>query len=94
MSSAPSTGEDRLREQAVRRVGNQADFRTHLLIYVMVNAFLVVIWFMTGSAFFWPIFPIVGWGIGIVAHAWDAYGPARVTEERVQREMERLRRAR
>lgn len=94
MSDEPTTSEERLRELAVRRVGNKADFRTHLLMYILVNAFLVVIWLMTGSGFFWPIFPIVGWGIGIVAHAWDAYGPARVTEERVQREMERLRRAR
>jgi hypothetical protein len=84
--------EQRLRERAERRVKSQLDFRTHLLMYVMVNLVLVVIWAMTSGTFFWPIFPIVGWGIGIAAHAWDAFGPVDVvSEDRVRREMERMR---
>ena len=61
-----------LRELAVKQLKKQADFRVHLMIYVLVNAFLTVIWAMTGAGFFWPIFPIVGWGIGVAANAWDA----------------------
>jgi hypothetical protein len=52
----------------------------------------VLIWWLTGAAFFWPVFPIVGWGIGLAVHAWDAYGPDTVTEDRVRREMDRMRR--
>src|SRR5664279_6419847 len=36
---------------------------------MLVNGFLVVIWAMTGAGFFWPVFPIVGWGIGVAAKA-------------------------
>lgn len=81
-----------LRTRAVRRVRKRADFRTHLLVYVVVNAFLVGIWAVaTPHAFFWPIFPILGWGIGVVLNAWDVYRPDPVTEQAVAREMERLR---
>jgi hypothetical protein len=42
------------------------------------------------SGFFWPIFPIFGWGIGLVFNAWDVYREP-VSEERIRREMGRLR---
>jgi hypothetical protein len=30
---------------------------------------LVLIWAVTGAAYFWPIWPILGWGIGVLSHA-------------------------
>jgi len=34
------------------------DFYGHLLVYTLVNGFLVVIWAITNSGgFLWPIFP-------------------------------------
>ncbi|GAA4880497.1 hypothetical protein GCM10023203_34350 [Actinomycetospora straminea] len=62
-----------------------------MLVYVLVNSMLVVIWAFTGAALFWPIFPILGWGVGLAANAWDVYRPDPVTEERIQQEMGRLR---
>jgi hypothetical protein len=79
-----------LRERAIKRLKKKSDFRIHLLIYVTVNAFLVVVWAMTGSGFFWPIFPIAGWGIGVVANAWDAYGADVPTESQISHEMRKL----
>ena len=35
--------------------------------YVGVSVMLVAIWAMTGMGYFWPIFPILGWGISFVA---------------------------
>jgi hypothetical protein len=84
--------DDELRERAIKRLRAKAGFWTHLVVYLAVNAFLVVIWAFTGSDLFWPVFPIVGWGIGVVANAWDVFGPEPVTAERIQREMEHLRR--
>ena len=34
----------------------------------MVMALLVAIWALTGMGYFWPIWPALGWGIGIVSH--------------------------
>jgi len=50
-----------LRDKAVRRLKKQRDFRSHLLVYILVNTFVVVIWVLTDPAgFFWPVFPIAG----------------------------------
>ena len=39
----------------------------HVRAYVGVSVMLVVIWALTGAGYFWPIWPILGWGIGVVA---------------------------
>ena len=80
-----------LREQAIRQWRKRRDFRIHLTLFVMVNTFLVIIWAMSGVGFFWPIFLIVGWGIGVVANAYDAYSSDVPTENEIQRQMDRLR---
>jgi hypothetical protein len=66
------------------------DFHGHLLVYALVNAFLVVIWVVTGPhGFFWPVFPMVGWGIGVVMNAWDVYWRPEITEQDIEHEMKR-----
>lgn len=42
--------------------------RIHLTFYVLVNALLIGIWAASGGGYFWPIWPILGWGIGVAAH--------------------------
>jgi hypothetical protein len=87
-----TTGTEKdLREQAVERLKKKRDFRTHVFMYVVVNAMLVGIWAIVGGGFFWPIFPILGWGIGVAGNAWDVYGRRPISEEEIQREAERLR---
>ena len=80
-----------LHDKAVRRLKKQRDFRSHLLVYILVNTFFVVIWLLTDPhGFFWPMFPIAGWGIGVIMNAWDVYGRQEITEEDIRREMEHL----
>jgi hypothetical protein len=87
--------DEELREMAIKRLKKRRDFSGHLLVYVLVNAFLVVIWAVTNvHGFFWPVFPIVGWGIGVVMNAWDAFRYEEFGEERIRREVERLQRQR
>ena len=91
---ASGQSEQDLRSQAVDRLKKKRDLKTHVLMYFLVNAFLVVIWAVTSGddgTFFWPIFVIVGWGIGVVANAWDVYGRKPITEDEIRREQERLR---
>jgi 2TM domain-containing protein len=92
MTTATPAEEGDLREQALSSLKKKRDFRGHVFIYVAVNAVLVVIWAITSSGFFWPIFPILGWGIGVAANAWDVYGRKPISEEEIAREAERLRR--
>ena len=82
--------DEELRRRAMRRLHERRDFHVHVTIYLAVNLFLVAIWWFTGAGFFWPVFPIFAWGIGVVANAWDVYGRAEPTEEQIQREMYRM----
>lgn len=90
MEAAPRTDEE-LREQAISQLKKKRDFRSHVFIYLLVNTMLVVIWAVTGSGFFWPIFPILGWGVGVGANAWDVYARKPLSEDEIQRETQRLR---
>jgi fatty acid desaturase len=86
--------DEALREQALRRLGKKREFRVHLLAYLLVNAFLWLIWgvvyLSSGFWFPWPLFPLAGWGIGLVFHAWDVYGRSPFSEEAIARELERI----
>ena len=86
----PAGGQD-LRERAIARLKQKRDFGAHLFVYLVVNGFLVGIWALTGSGLFWPVFPMFLWGIGLVLNAWDVYGRKPVSEDRIRREMERMR---
>ncbi len=89
-SSEAVTGENR-RELALERLKKKRDLKAHLVMYISVNVLLIVIWAVSGTdTFFWPIFVLVGWGIGLVANAWDVYGRKPISEDEVQQEMDRL----
>jgi hypothetical protein len=81
-----------LRQMAVERLKKKSDFKAHLLAYVLVNTCVVTIWAVAGGSFFWPVFPILGWGIGLVFHWWDAYHALPPTEAQIRQEMDSLRR--
>ncbi|MEW5992062.1 MAG: 2TM domain-containing protein [Chloroflexota bacterium] len=89
--------QDQQREIAIGRLKAKHDFRVHLVIFVIVNAALIALWYVTSTgadgsvAFFWPIFPLIGWGIGVVIHGYTTFFPPSLTEDAIQREMRRLR---
>ena len=85
---------DDLRRLAIEQLRKKRGLQAHIVAYVSVNVLLVAIWSVTGGHFFWPVFPIFGWGIGVAFNIWDVYLPERMSEERVQREMRRLSRGR
>jgi 2TM domain len=83
--------ESELRERALLRLKKKRDFHAHLLVYTLVNSCIVLIWFMTGrNGFFWPIFPMAFWGIGVAMNAWDVYRAPDFSEAEIQDEMRKL----
>src|SRR3954451_10930243 len=52
-----------------RRSRLEMSVRTHLAVYLVVNVMLIGIWAASGGGYFWPIWPILGWGIGVGCHA-------------------------
>jgi hypothetical protein len=77
------------RQAAISRLEAKRAFGIHLVVYLLVNALLVVIWLTSGRGYFWPIWPIAGWGIGLGAHRWMTYSQKPISEEDIRREMER-----
>jgi hypothetical protein len=72
-----SRKEDILWQIAKKRAG----FKWGMAAYLAVNTFLVAVWFFTSRDhynYFWPIWPIMGWGVGLVFHYMDAYHGNRI----------------
>lgn len=44
-------------------------FRRHLLVFVLVNAGLIALNFTRHPDKLWPLWPLMGWGIGLAFHA-------------------------
>lgn len=51
------------------RVKELRNFYVDLTLYGAVNLGLILIWAISGGGYFWPIWVIVGWGIGMVLKA-------------------------
>ena len=64
--------DDRYR-RAKRRVGVLKGFYIHLATYIGVIGLLLLIDFLTGGGW-WFYWPLLGWGIGIIAHAFTVFG--------------------
>jgi hypothetical protein len=89
MSTVETLTEDR-RHEAIERLKKRSEFWTHLAAYLLVNATIVIVWFMTTpGGFFWPVFPLAGWGIGLFFHGMETFRRP-FSEEQIHREMARL----
>ena len=79
------------REAAIQRIKRKRQFQYQLLIFVLINAFLWIIWAIGGFGFPWPIFVTVGWGIGLATQAWRVYGSGGrpISESEIQQEMQK-----
>jgi 2TM domain len=79
----------------------RASFKTHAVTYIIVNAFLWAIWFMSGNRHEisfsnigwgnvpWPLWSTLGWGVGLAFHFAGAYIFPQANS--VEREYEKLR---
>lgn len=64
------------RDEALWQVAKKrAAFKWSFSAYVFVNAFLLCVWFFTigPDGYFWPIWSMLGWGIGILFQYLAAY---------------------
>lgn len=80
--------------EARRRVRLKRGFYSHLVTYLIVNTFLVLIWaFPAGRGYPWPLWVLGGWGIGVVSnfvHVFVFSSGSRWAAE--EREAEKIRR--
>ena len=82
-------------EAAKKRVEEKKGFRSHFIIYLCVNALLVIIWAFTDRAFPWFVFPLGGWGIGVLIHFLNTYVFSREADTiEIEKEAEKIRKRR
>ena len=92
-----STGmsEEEIYQVARKRVEEKKGFFIHLAVYVVVNIMLVLIWaFSSGGGDPWFLWPLGGWGIGILFHFLGVFVFSRRTgweTKEIEKEVERLR---
>ncbi|HEX6876887.1 MAG TPA: 2TM domain-containing protein [Nocardioidaceae bacterium] len=78
-------------EQARARLVRKRKFRGDLVAYIVINAFIVGLWAVTGFGSFWPGWVLAIWGVLLLLDGWDAFYRHDVTEEDIQREMRKAR---
>ena len=67
------TENDKLRKEAKARAEMKFSFYINIVLYMIINSMLIFIWYSNGMGFPWVIFPLIGWGIGVVAHYLSAF---------------------
>lgn len=85
-----------LRKRAEERVDRKIKFYRNLKAYVIVNAILAIVNWITVPDFWWVLFPICFWGIGVFVDFLQAYvfvdnlDSDNYRERKIQEEMEKL----
>jgi hypothetical protein len=78
------------RQHAIHRIRAGRHFTIHLVFYLALAAYFVAEWVRSEAPDFWPVWPLLGGGIGLAAHASHLFGwQLPITEERIQREINR-----
>lgn len=71
----------------------RVSFKYYVGTYIVINAFFWILWYFSGQqsspeGWPWPVWPMIGWGIGLFFHWMGAYVFPR--ENTVEREYEKL----
>ncbi len=86
------------KDEALWRIAKKrAAFKRHLATYVIINAFLWAIWYITMGRIVgldnlylaWPIWASLGWGVGLAFNYYAAYHEVD-KDTATQREYEKL----
>ena len=87
----PAMSPQDIEELARRRAKRKMGWYTHAFVYVVVNLALALKSAFTGHN--WAIYPMLGWGLGLMIHGLVVFvgAPAdRLRDHLVQKERERL----
>jgi hypothetical protein len=72
-----TSGNDTLYKEAKARVESIREFYGHLAVYIVVNLGIFLINLVTSPGAWWFYWPLFGWGIGVLIHAFSVFGEQR-----------------
>jgi len=58
---------------AKKKVEARMGFYIHLAVYLVVNTFLVILNLAYTNDYFWAIWPMLGWGSGLIVHGLNTF---------------------
>lgn len=89
VTAKPSTSTPATTEVSPSQLSERAEWRRSTLsTWAVFAVFFVILWAVTGGGYFWPVFPILGWGIGVAVSGIQAYRrPSALPHEQDQRSM-------
>lgn len=64
-------------EKARKKVEAKIGFYIHLAVYMGVNILLIIINLLTSTQYLWFKWPLIGWGIGLLFHAFGVFAFSR-----------------
>jgi transcriptional regulator with XRE-family HTH domain len=83
-------------QQALKYVRDLKGFYSHALTYVLVLSGLFILNWLTSPGYYWVMWPLLGWGVGLIAHGisvfevFNLFGPdweKRQVEKRLGRKL-------
>ena len=77
------------RHAAVQRLQHRRGLINYILGGVVLSLLMVAIWFFTGRGYFWPMWVMVSFAIGLIFMAVSSFTNKPITEEEIQREMQK-----
>jgi len=80
-----------LYKQAKKRVEAKRSVTIHFMTYVIIMVFLTAIYWVTDTGgYFWPIWPMMGWGVGVAIHAATVFASLKNFDSEVEKEFIKL----
>ena len=77
------------REWVRKRLEAKRKLTTNVVVYVIVNVFLVIGWAISGRDYFWPGWVMAGWGVLLLLDASKLYLRKPITKADIDEELRR-----
>lgn len=89
--------DDELRRNAREIAAGKLGFYVHLGGYVVVNSLIFLAWWFSGALYIWVfpwfVFPLLGWGAGVLVHYICVFPPdSKYMEVKTEEEFQKLKR--
>ncbi len=75
--------------QAALQMQRWRDFGSQVLAYGIGSIVFIVIWLAQGRGFFWPIYPLLVWGLGLSVQHFSVVIRGQITDADVRRTLNR-----
>ncbi|MFN9616840.1 MAG: 2TM domain-containing protein [Dolichospermum sp.] len=63
----------KVKKEQMSHSQQRKEFKSHLFAFMAINGFLVLLNLGVSPGYFWAIYPMLGWGLGLLLHGIKVY---------------------